>query len=66
MAKVIKSDKTKVTTSYRIDPDLLAIAHRICRKLSDQQDKDVSLSSTVEELVKGWVKENRHCLQGKN
>lgn len=63
MAKGNKSPKTKVTTSFRIDPDLLATAHKICRKINAQNDEDVlSLSMRLEEFVKGWVKENRHYL----
>jgi hypothetical protein len=62
MAKDTKSHKTKVTTSFRIDPDLLATAHKICRKLNAQNDEDVSFSSRLEELVKGWIKENRYSL----
>jgi hypothetical protein len=62
MAKGNKSPKTKVTTSFRIDPDLLASARKICRKLNAHNDEDVSLSSRLENLVDGWVNENRQYL----
>jgi hypothetical protein len=65
VAKEIKSNKSKVTTSFRIDPDLLDTAHDICRKQSAKYNKDISLSLTVENFIKRWVEENRHYLSMK-
>jgi hypothetical protein len=62
VAKDKKNHKSKVTTSFRIDPDLLETAHNICRKQSAQYNKDISLSLTLENLIKRWVEENRHYL----
>jgi hypothetical protein len=63
MAKGGKSRKTKVTASFRVDPDLLETAQDICRNLSVQQKKSVSFSSTMEKLLEGWVEKNRHHIE---
>ncbi len=59
MAKAAKSIKSKVTRSYKIDPDLYEEAVRKCMKeslaLSKGKLKSIKLSSKVEELIRDWV-----------
>jgi hypothetical protein len=54
--KVKKELKPRATTSIRIDPDLFEKAVLKCWRESLTTKKRVTFSSTVEALIKEWVK----------
>ena len=55
MGKITKSDKSKVSASYKIDPDLYRKAFERCLKESLAQKKRITLSAKVEELIREWL-----------
>ena len=55
MAKVLKSEKSKIPASYKIDPDLYKKATEKCLKESLASGKRITLSAKVEELIREWV-----------
>jgi hypothetical protein len=55
MAKAVKSIKSKVTTSFKIDPDLRDKANKKCHQESIETNRRVTLSAKLEELVRIWV-----------
>jgi hypothetical protein len=55
MANAAKSIKSKVTTSFRVDPDLLDKARRKCHQESIDTNKKVTLTLKFEEFLRNWV-----------
>jgi hypothetical protein len=55
MPKRAKSLKSKVSASFKIDPDLLEKARARCHQLSIELKRDISFSSKVEDLIRGWL-----------
>ena len=55
MAKNLKSEKSKMPASYKIDPDLYKKATEKCLKESLVSGKRITLSAKVEELIREWV-----------
>ena len=59
VGKVTKSDKSKVSASYKIDPELYKKAFEKCLKESLAQKKRITLSAKVEELIREWLERER-------
>jgi hypothetical protein len=55
MAKVEKSKKTKITVSFRIDPDLHKDAVVQCMREGVAKKERINFSKKMEELVAEWL-----------
>lgn len=55
MTKAEKSKKTKITVSFRIDPDLHKDAIVQCMKESIARKERLNFSKKMEELISEWL-----------
>jgi hypothetical protein len=56
MSKSAKSEKTKITVSFRIDPDIQEQATQKLLRESVLRKERITFSAKVEELIKEWLK----------
>lgn len=59
MAKAAKSDKSKITVSFRVDPDLHARAEKRLIEEMAKAGKIISFSAKMEDLIRAWVESKK-------